>query len=348
MLARLTAFALAAVLTALSTPATAGPALLLDAADGRVLYGEDADNQWHPAALTKIMTAYVTFQALKEGKLTLASKIGCSELANSQSPSKVGLPVGAEMTVETALQALIVKSANDVAVMLAEAVAGSQEAFVEKMNATAARLGMTRTKFANANGLPAPEQVTTARDLAKLAMAVVKDYPKNAPLWALVDVRIGNRHLRTHNGLLANYEGADGLKTGFICDSGFNVVASATRDGKRLIAVVLGEATGRERTTRAASLLEHGFQTHAWKMLLATQSLDSLPIAEDAKGPMTMRQAVVSYECGTARKRRPVAKAPKRKGPATAEAPAAKAAPSAAGKPKADKAAATGGHRAAQ
>ena len=156
MLARLTRLALAAVLAALAAPAVAGPALLFDAADGRVLYAEDADNQWHPASLTKIMTAYVTFEALKEGKLTMASKIGCSELANSQSPSKIGLPVGAEMTVETALQTLIVKSANDVAVMLAEAVSGSQEAFVERMNATAARLGMTRTKFVNANGLPAP------------------------------------------------------------------------------------------------------------------------------------------------------------------------------------------------
>ena len=334
----------------LALPGWAGPALLFDTSNGRVLYAEDQDNQWHPASLTKIMTAYVVFDAIKAGKISLETKIGCSELANSQPPSKVGLPVGAEMTVETALQALIVKSANDVAVMLAEAVAGSQEAFVEKMNGTALRLGMTRTKFANANGLPAPEQVTTARDLAKLSMAVVKDYPEYAPLWALVDVRIGNRHLRTHNGLLANYEGADGLKTGFICDSGFNVVASATRDGKRLIAVVLGEATGRDRTSRAASLLEHGFQTHGWKMLLATQSLDSLPIPEDAKGPMTMRQAVVSYECGTGRKRRPVAKAPKRKGAATAEAPAekAKAAPPVAGKAKADKAAATGSHRAAQ
>ena len=167
MLARLTKLALAAVFAALAAPAAAGPALLFDAADGRVLYAEDADNQWHPASLTKIMTAYVTFEALKEGKLTMATKIGCSELANSQSPSKIGLPVGAEMTVEKALQALIVKSANDVAVMLAEAVSGSQEAFVERMNATAARLGMTRTKFVNANGLPAPEQVTTARDLAQ-------------------------------------------------------------------------------------------------------------------------------------------------------------------------------------
>src|SRR5215467_14590460 len=195
MLARLTAFALAAALTALSTPATAGPALLLDAADGRVLYGEDADNQWHPASLTKIMTAYVTFEAVKEGKLALTSKISCSELANSQSPSKIGLPVGAEMTVEQGLQALIVKSANDVAVMLAEAVAGSQEAFVARMNATAARLGMTRTHFANANGLPDPQQVTTARDLALLARAVLHDYPEHTALWSLLEVRIGTRRL---------------------------------------------------------------------------------------------------------------------------------------------------------
>jgi len=342
---------LATALAAL--PAWAGPALLFDAGTGKVLYAEDQDNQWHPASLTKIMTAYVVFEAIKAGKIAPETKIGCSELANSQPPSKVGLPVGAEMTVETALQALIVKSANDVAVMLAEAVAGSQDAFVEKMNATAARLGMTRTKFINANGLPAAEQVTTARDLAKLSLAVVKDYPEYAPLWAQMDVRIGNRHLRTHNGLLANYEGADGLKTGFICDSGFNVVASATREGRRLIAVVLGEATGRERATRAASLLEHGFQTQGWKALFATESLDNLPMAEDAKGPMTMRQAVVSYECGTARKRRPVAKVTKRKATASADAvPAEKAGtekkvPAPVGKaPKANKAAVSAGSRA--
>jgi len=338
MLAQITRV-LAAAIGLYALPTWAGPALLFDTTTGAVLYAEDQDNQWHPASLTKIMTAYVVFDAVKTGKVTLETKIGCSELANSQPPSKVGLPVGAEMTVETALQALIIKSANDVAVMLAEAVAGSQDAFVEKMNATAARLGMTRTKFVNANGLPAAEQVTTARDLAKLSMAVIKDYPQYAPLWAMMDMRIGNRHLRTHNGLLANYEGADGLKTGFICDSGFNVVASATRDGKRLVAVVLGEATGRERTTRAASLLEHGFQTQAWKMLFAPQSLDSLPMADDAKGPMTMRQAVISYECGT-RRRRPVAKVQKRKPKAVAEAadskPDAKAHP-VAGKARSDK-----------
>src|SRR5215470_10647480 len=352
MLAQITRV-LAAAIGLYALPTWAGPALLFDTSTGAVLYAEDQDNQWHPASLTKIMTAYVVFDAVKTGKVTLETKIGCSELANSQPPSKVGLPVGAEMTIETALQALIIKSANDVAVMLAEAVAGSQDAFVEKMNATAARLGMTRTKFVNANGLPAAEQVTTARDLATLSMAVIKDYPQYAPLWAMMDMRIGNRHLRTHNGLLANYEGADGLKTGFICDSGFNVVASATRDGRRLMAVVLGEATGRERTTRAASLLEHGFQTQGWKALFATQSLNSMPMAEDAKGPMTMRQAVVSYECGTARKRRPVAKVTKRKATASADAvPAEKArpekkAPAPVGKaPKTDKAAVSAGARA--
>jgi D-alanyl-D-alanine carboxypeptidase len=300
---------------AVALPAAAGPALLFDAADGKILYAEDLDDQWHPASLTKIMTAYLAFEAIKEGKLTLASKISCSELANSQSPSKVGLPVGAEMTVEQGLQALIVKSANDVAVMLAEAVAGSQEAFVERMNTTAARLGMTRTKFTNANGLPDPQQVTTARDLARLASAVLRDFPEHVALWSMLEMRIGKRRLHTHNGLLTNYEGADGLKTGFICDSGFNVVASATRDGVRLIAVVLGEPTGRERTQRAASLLEHGFQSRAWSGLFNPPTLTGMPIAADAKGPMTMRQAVVSYECGTARRR--VAKVKKRKGSAT-------------------------------
>ena len=321
MLARCKKAVATAVAVALSLPASAGPTLLFDAAEGRVLYAEDPDNQWHPASLTKIMTAYIAFEAIKEGKLALDQKIPCSVLANSQAPSKVGLAVGTEMTVDTALQALILKSANDVAVMLAEAISGSQDAFVDRMNGTAGKLGMTRTKFANPNGLPAPEQVTTARDLAKLTTAVVRDYPQYAHLWSAVDMRLGKRRVRTHNGLLTNYEGADGLKTGFICDSGFNVVASATRDGRKLVAVVLGEATGGERTARAANLLEYGFQTYKWKELLGAPSLDKLPMTEDAKGPVTMRQAVISYACGTGR-RRAVAK--RKKGSPAVAAKAAK------------------------
>ncbi len=281
----------------------AGPTLLFDAGNGGVLYAEEPDDEWHPASLTKIMTAYVTFTAIREGKIKLDTKIPCSEAATLQPPSKVGLPVGAELTVETALQVLIVKSANDVAVMLAEAVGGSEAAFVEMMNATAKRLGMTRTHFVNANGLPAAEQVTTARDLAKLARAVTREYPEYGGWWALPEVRIGKIRLTSHNGLLRTFEGADGLKTGFICDSGYNVVASATRDGRRLMAVVLGEASGYERTIRAASLLEYGFQQYGWKQLFNTVSIDSMPLDPGAKGPISVRQQVVSWECGTGRRR---------------------------------------------
>jgi D-alanyl-D-alanine carboxypeptidase len=268
-------------------------------ADGNVLYAEDHDLPWHPASLTKIMTAYITFVAIQDGTLTLETKIGCSKLANSQGPTKVGLPVGATITVEAALQSLIMKSANDVAVMLAEAVSGSHEAFVDYMNGTAGRLGMTRTKFANANGLPDPQQVTTARDMGKLAAAVVRDFPQYAPMWSMLEMRIGKLRLHTHNGLLTNYAGADGMKTGFICDSGFNVVASATRAGRKLIAVVLGESTGQERSVRAAGLLEHGFHTYRWKSLFTPRTLDTLPVDENAKLSVTKARRVISHVCGT-------------------------------------------------
>jgi D-alanyl-D-alanine carboxypeptidase len=210
--------------------------------------------------------------------------------------------------------------------MLAETVAGSHEAFVERMNAAAKRLGMTRTRFVNANGLPAPEQVTTARDLARLTVAVVKEYPAYAPMWAMPEMRMGKRRMRNHNPLLRSYDGADGMKTGFICDSGFNIVASASRDGQRLFAVVLGEVSGKERSARAANLLEHGFKTQAWTAMFGTHTLDTLPADAEAKGASSIRGSVVSWACGSGRR---VAKAAKRKrGRAAATRPAArKAAP---------------------
>src|SRR5262245_10252477 len=220
-----------------TSPAVAGPALLFDSANGRVLYAEDQDDQWFPASLTKIMTVYLVFEAIRDGKIDLQDKIKVSELAHSQPPSRLGLPVGAEISVETALQAVIIKSGNDAAVMLAEAVAGSQEAFTSSMNAAAKRLGMTRTNFVNANGLPAPGQVSTARDLARLTIAVVRDFPSYASYWSMEEMRVGKRVIRNHNPLLRSYEGTDGMKTGFICDSGYNLVASASRDGQKLVAV---------------------------------------------------------------------------------------------------------------
>ena len=325
MRARIAAVFAIAGLAALGQPtatsAVAGPALLFEQDTGKVLYAEDQDHLWYPASLTKIMTSYLAFEALKTGRITPEQKIIVSEKATLQQPSKVGLPVGAELTVDLAIKALVVKSANDVAVMLAEAIGGNEEAFVKLMNDTAKRLGMTRTNFVNPNGLPAPEQVTTARDLAKLSRAIIKDFPEHAALWSLAEVRIGKIRLGTHNHLLKTFEGADGLKTGFICDAGFNVVSSATRDGRKLVAVVLGEPSGRERSIRAASLMDHGFQTHGWKQLFNSTTIDSLPLAADAKGIQSIRQTVTAWDCGNRRPpQRPIAK--KKQGAAVASAKA--------------------------
>jgi D-alanyl-D-alanine carboxypeptidase len=257
--------------------ATAGPALVFEPYNGTVFYSEDPDAPWFPASLTKLMTAYITFHAIKEGKIAKDAKLVCSQRAVAQAPSKLGLPIGGELTVELGLKVLIVKSANDVAVMLAEAVAGNEQAFVNQMNETARRLGMSRTNFANVNGLPDERQVTTARDLAKLTRAIIVEFPEYAGYFALPQIQVGKKLIRTHNGLLRDFEGADGMKTGFICDSGFNVVASATRDGRKLVAVVLGEVSIASRRDRASDLLENGFKRYFWKSLFGT-SIDGLAI----------------------------------------------------------------------
>src|ERR1043166_6342129 len=163
--------------------ASAAPALVFEPYNGTVVYAEDPDAQWFPASLTKLMTAYVTFQALKAGAVTPGTKVTCSQVAALQAPSKLGLPVGGSITLDVALKVLIVKSANDVAVMIAEAVAGSQDAFIARMNEAAQQLGMTRTHFTNVNGLPDERQVTTARDLAKLARAIIVEFPEYADLF---------------------------------------------------------------------------------------------------------------------------------------------------------------------
>ena len=200
-----------------SSGASAGPALVFEPYNGTVFYAEDPDAQWFPASLTKLMTAYVAFQALKAGTVTPDIKLICSKEATEQAPSKLWLKVGESITLDVALKVLIVESANDVAVMIAEGVAGSQEAFVQRMNEAAQHLGMTRTTFANVNGLPDERQVTTARDLAKLARAIIIEFPEHADLFTAVQVQVGKQIMRTHNGLLVSLPGADGMKTGFIC-----------------------------------------------------------------------------------------------------------------------------------
>lgn len=282
------AAALVALALVLPAPLAAGPALVFDPADGTVLYEEDMDALWHPASLTKMMTAYLVFEKLRAGELTLESKVQCSKNAAAEPPSKIGLPVGGEMGLDLALRTLLVKSANDVAVMLAEKVAGSEAAFIERMNEKAAELGMKRTRFVNPNGLPDDRQITTARDMAYLARALIRDFPEYAHYFSLKQVRVGKTRLRNYNKLLKTFEGADGMKTGYVCASGYNLVASATRDGRRLVAIVLGGKSGRARNERAAALLEHAFRRYQWKSLFGP-NIDSMAVeASLSEGAMNL------------------------------------------------------------
>jgi D-alanyl-D-alanine carboxypeptidase len=240
--------------------------LLIEADSGKVLEAENATMPWYPASLSKLMTAYVTLKAVKDGKITLDTLFTVSPTAASQSPSKMGFRPGTQVTVDNALKMMLVKSANDMAVVLAEGVGGSIDGFAAMMNDTAQKLGMTQTSYVNPNGLPADGQITSARDLAILARAIIHDLPEYEYYVHIPSIRFGRRVTQNFNKLIGRYPGADGFKTGFICASGYNLVASATRDGRRLIAVVLGASSGTMRAVRAAQLLDRGFSgnTLAW------------------------------------------------------------------------------------
>ncbi len=233
--------------------------LVVEADTGKVLHAENATYPWYPASVTKLMTAYVTLKAVKDGRLTLDSLLTVSPAAASQAPSKMGFKAGTTVTVENALQMTMVKSANDMAVVLAEGVGGSIDGFSAEMNKNAQRLGMTQTNYVNPNGLPADGQVTSARDLAILARAIIRDLPEYDQYFHTPAIKFGRRLMRNYNSLIGRYPGADGMKTGFICASGFNLVATATRGNKRLIAVVLGAQSGPIRAVKAAQILERGF-----------------------------------------------------------------------------------------
>jgi D-alanyl-D-alanine carboxypeptidase len=253
--------ALAAVgsVTAAVPAAHAEALLLIDAQSGKVLRAENATLPWFPASLSKLMTTYVTLQAVKEGRIRLDNIIAVSPTALAQAPSKMGFPVGTRMTVDNALKMLLVHSANDMAVVLAEGVSGSIDKFAVEMNQTSARLGMTQSHWDNPNGLPDPEQVTSARDLGILARALIRDFPEYDFYWHIPAIKFGHRVMRNYNKLIDRYPGADGMKTGFTCASGYNLIASATRNGRRLIAIVLGASSGKARSEIAAGMLEAGF-----------------------------------------------------------------------------------------
>jgi D-alanyl-D-alanine carboxypeptidase len=240
-------------------PAHAGTSLVIDAASGAVLSAENAGQPWHPASTTKMMTAYLALKAVREGRLGLETAIPASKLAASQPRVKVYIKAGQEVTLDNALRIMMVKSANDIAYVIAEGVGGDVGRFVAMMNAEAARLGMRDSHFVNPNGWHHPDQQTSARDLAILAMALMREFPDYADYWNTPAVQLGKQVLNNTNGLVGRYPGVGGMKTGYVCASGFNVVATANRGGRTLIAVVLGALSGAERTVKAAQLLDDGF-----------------------------------------------------------------------------------------
>lgn len=235
--------------------------LVIDAASGAVLAERNALQPSYPASVTKAMTAYIIFKAMAEGRLAPGQSVPISARAASQPPTKLGLKAGGKATVKLLLEALIVRSANDAAVALAEAVSGSEAAFATAMTHQARALGMHQTVFSNASGLPDPAQVTTARDLAILGRALANDFPDRFELFSKRHVAFGEGSQPTLNGWLASYRGAEGIKTGFTCGSGYNLLAAATRDGRRLIGVVLGAATGGERNALMRKVMDAGFAT---------------------------------------------------------------------------------------
>ena len=249
----------AALALAAPTQARAEAQLLIEASTGKVLHAENATYPWYPASVTKLMTAYTTLRAIKEGRIGFNTLLIVSRNAAAQQPTKMGFKVGTMVTVDNALKMLMVKSANDMAVTIAEGVGGSIEGFADMMNANARRLGMTESHFVNPNGLPAENHVTSARDLGILARALIQEFPEDDFYWHIHAIQYGTRVIHNYNSLLDRYPGADGMKTGFICASGYNVVASATRNGRRLIAIVLGAYSGAVRAQKAAQLLENGF-----------------------------------------------------------------------------------------
>ncbi len=272
--------------------------LLIEADSGKVLHAENATYPWYPASVTKVLTAYVTLSAVRERRLTLDSLLQVSARAAAQAPSKMGFKPGTTVTVDNALKMLMVKSANDVAYVLAEGVGGSVEKFADEMNATSRRLGMTQSNWVNPNGLPAENQISSARDLAILGRAFVKDYPEYLHYWNIPAIRFGKKTMRNTNSLIGRYNGADGGKTGFICASGFNVLASATRNGRRLIAVTLGSPSSPVRGAKTAGMLERGFNRNGVSWL--TPSLGTVETLQPiAAAPPDLREEM----CGKHRKR---------------------------------------------
>jgi D-alanyl-D-alanine carboxypeptidase len=250
----LTAFAISAAGTA-----SARPSLSVDVDTGTVISAHEKDRSWHPASVTKLMTATVVLEAVRAGRMSMDTPIVFSDNAAATQPSKLGLAPGSTLPLGVALRIMLTRSMNDVAVAIAETTAGSETSFAKFMNLKAAALGMRGTHFVNASGLHDPRQVSTAADLAILARHLVIDLPESAPLFGIPSVSYAGKTLRNTNGLVGHYDGIRGMKTGYVCASGFNLVGLAERGQRRIITVVLGAPNPKTRERNTATLLDDAF-----------------------------------------------------------------------------------------
>lgn len=260
-----------ATMGGLSAPASANSkyaAFVVHAESGDVLFSRYANGRRYPASLTKMMTLYLLFEEIEAGRLTLDSKIKVSKRAAGQPPSKLGIKSGSTIDVETAIEALVVKSANDVAAAVSEKISGSEWRFAQKMTAKARALGMSRTTFRNASGLPNSKQVTTAKDMATLAQRITQDFPQYFDYFSIKQFTWNGRTYRTHNKLIKTFPGADGLKTGYTRRSGFNLATTAVRKDQRLIGIVLGGRSSATRDRHMRDILNNGFAEIAKKPTL--------------------------------------------------------------------------------
>lgn len=262
--------------------------IVLNADNGKVLQAENADATRYPASLTKMMTLYLTFDALKKGKLKLNQEMPVSLHASSQPQTNIALEPGDKLQVKDAILSLVVRSANDSAVVLSEALGGTEEGFAVKMTAKARDLGMKKTVFHNASGLPDPRQRTTARDMATLGIALKRDFPQYYSFFKTESFTFRDRTYTTHNRVMTRYEGVDGIKTGYIRASGFNLVTSAKKNGNNLVAVVIGGKTWRERDNQMIALLDQNFDRMIAKnektppvQMIAKSDVVPSPIADD-------------------------------------------------------------------
>ena len=258
------------------------PILVADVDSGKVIYAQAPTDPWYPASITKLMTTYVALDLVRQGKVSLDSMITISAAAAAEPPSKMGFKPGTQLTLDNALKIIMVKSANDIAYAIGESLGGSVDNFAALMNETAQRIGMRDSHWYNPNGLPDPRQWTSARDMAVLARALIRDFPDSHDLFSISAIQFGRAVMANHNGLLGRYPGTDGMKTGFICSGGFNVVATASRNGRRIVTIVMGQPSPRERDVKAADLFDYGFsQAPGW----TSPTLDALPASALVQPP---------------------------------------------------------------